>query len=1024
MCKIKYCLLQQGIARILLTVWLLASVSPDSALAAPWPHGAMGAATTTSPGDPSLASTPPPPGGQSSPGSFWGNSVASTPSMDAALQRQRPSSLLPRMIDKLTSRVWRPRPQVILKTPAGPVAEGVTEDSSSAVVASSPATPTLEELMSQEGVPKNDTLLKALDAAPPQEQCPWLEAAVKWFADQKIDALNPVAIQDYAVLARIQKTRGNSELLKRYFYSFCNKVKDRLFGEEALIQALSYALAHIDPAVFEDNPQPLLELGDNLLAKLDSKHEFKEADYPSARASLEALSQTLFLVREVAPHLNAKDGSLYQKFQEKLQAIANRSQYYPVCYQARLLKQTLRLLGDSNPDLESKLRRIGQGLLGAANLVAVGQGLATGELKPAEFQAGVAFLKNAAHGQCIRPKPWYERLLILEEKMLQCLEDQDLEAYPQPEELMKLVQAINSSNLKDRAVNKAPQYRQTLRFGIVMQLQTLALRGPTHEVRQDMIRRLIDLGQPKYWESDSEVMIGLLDSLALVAVQSQADQDRGAEAVMAHKALEALTTGAGATQWLSGEELAIKLHRLGEQANQYVPSCKDRLFSQIRAMRQPASGPLVRQMKEGLDKALEAIQNENQAQARQLRSMLSKVRDMFQTSLTPQQFHEGLDKVLQEVKLPKDTTPPAAIVQYFERAEHMLSKLKDDIQPSEPSITTQQFQAGIEKILQVIQGRQTVPTVPALSRQSSLDWLRAQIAAGKRPEDLYPLIQERLADPQKTFECSEQITLLTDCMRYGQVNAEEISGKDAVIVLGNTGAGKSTFINYLAGCQLEKKWYEDHDEDHDEDHESVLVVKSRASGGTRDEVMPIGHDRASKTFMPHIVEVDGWTYCDCPGFSDNRGAEINIANAVNIKQALSRAASIRIVILVDYQSLKVDRGNSFQDLLRTFIDLLESKENIAKHKESILLGISKGPRSNLTPEKLWKRIENFVSIPESLKCLKECVFQFNPLDPKSGWNHAECLAALDRLKKLENPSSILAVSLNADDLNTLNVFSE
>ena len=32
-------------------------------------------------------------------------------------------------------------------------------------------------------------------------------------------------------------------------------------------------------------------------------------------------------------------------------------------------------------------------------------------------------------------------------------------------------------------------------------------------------------------------------------------------------------------------------------------------------------------------------------------------------------------------------------------------------------------------------------------------------------------------------------------------------------------------------------------------------------------------------------------YCDCPGFLDNRGAEINIANACNIKQTIAQAAS-------------------------------------------------------------------------------------------------------------------------------------
>ena len=83
----------QFVARVLLAVWLLASVSPASTLATP--KRQMTPATTTSPQGSSLVSTPPtpPPGGilqlpPDSPGAFWGGSVASSPSIDAALQER------------------------------------------------------------------------------------------------------------------------------------------------------------------------------------------------------------------------------------------------------------------------------------------------------------------------------------------------------------------------------------------------------------------------------------------------------------------------------------------------------------------------------------------------------------------------------------------------------------------------------------------------------------------------------------------------------------------------------------------------------------------------------------------------------------------------------------------------------------------------------------------------------------------------------------------------------------------------
>ena len=601
---------QQFVARVLFIVWLLASVSPEGTLATPKRQPAMVPATTTSPGDPSLASAPPtpPPGGilqlpPDSPGSFWSSSVASSPAIDAALQRAQ--GIPARTIDKLTSRVWRPRPQEALRTPAGPVAEGVTEGSSSAVVASSPATlSALQQLMIQEGVPETETLVSALNTATPQEQCLWISGAIQWFIVQPVETLSlkPAAIRDYATLAHIHVTPENRHLLEGYLHSLCSKVKDGSFGEKPLIQALAYALAHIDIAVFADSdPQTLLTLGRSLLSKLDpSQRELRQEDYPSACASLEALFHTFLLIQKVAPdYLNVQDGRLYQHFRSSLQKIIDRAQYYPVRYQARILMQTLRLLEAPEPDLERNLRRVGQGLLGVlgvANLVAVGQGLAIGELKPAELQAGIALLQKAFERRRIQPEPWYSELLSLKEVMLQCLKGRDLRFYPEPAALEHRVQDIPAQCRKRERLaafvgaDKVNQYKQALRFGIVMQLRTLSLAGPTPEIRQGSIERLIALGQPSSWGSKTEVMAGLLESLALVATQSQSD--RAVEAAMAKAALSALITGTSAAQWLLGEELASKLQRLRDQTTQRTPSGEERLFIQVRQAPRPATTTL------------------------------------------------------------------------------------------------------------------------------------------------------------------------------------------------------------------------------------------------------------------------------------------------------------------------------------------------------------------------------------------------------------------------------------------------
>ena len=58
-----------------------------------------------------------------------------------------------------------------------------------------------------------------------------------------------------------------------------------------------------------------------------------------------------------------------------------------------------------------------------------------------------------------------------------------------------------------------------------------------------------------------------------------------------------------------------------------------------------------------------------------------------------------------------------------------------------------------------------------------------------------------------------------------------------------------------------------------------------------------------------------------PGFLDNRGAVINIANAINIKLALAAVASARVIVLINYHSLLADRANGVRQLATMLLDL-------------------------------------------------------------------------------------------------------
>ena len=165
---------------------------------------------------------------------------------------------------------------------------------------------------------------------------------------------------------------------------------------------------------------------------------------------------------------------------------------------------------------------------------------------------------------------------------------------------------------------------------------------------------------------------------------------------------------------------------------------------------------------------------------------------------------------------------------------------------------------------------------------------------------------------------------LSRIMHYldkGLAGIEKVKENDIFLVIGNTGSGKSTLINYAA-----------------------LNVDFKASGDTYltgvtkpipiDESKvgaKIGYSMTSETISAALYQGSSLNLLDCPGFIDNRGEDIRVSVSMNTRIAIQQAKSIKgVAVVIDVASLEVDRGNGLIELSKTLGRIFKNPTEINK----------------------------------------------------------------------------------------------
>jgi len=154
--------------------------------------------------------------------------------------------------------------------------------------------------------------------------------------------------------------------------------------------------------------------------------------------------------------------------------------------------------------------------------------------------------------------------------------------------------------------------------------------------------------------------------------------------------------------------------------------------------------------------------------------------------------------------------------------------------------------------------------------------------------------------------------------------------KDIVVLLGKTGAGKSTLVNFLAGKELKV-----------DTHDNIVLKNTHD-----DSAMKIGVTASSETILPKFINTDDLLLYDLPGFGETRGTALSLVEACFIKNIIENARAVRFVFVAGQDDITSERGKSFKELIEIIKKIVptESIENIS------LLVITKTKPGKNTPQ--------------------------------------------------------------------------
>lgn len=151
-----------------------------------------------------------------------------------------------------------------------------------------------------------------------------------------------------------------------------------------------------------------------------------------------------------------------------------------------------------------------------------------------------------------------------------------------------------------------------------------------------------------------------------------------------------------------------------------------------------------------------------------------------------------------------------------------------------------------------------------------------------------------------------------------------------ILVIGNTGSGKSTLVHYVAG-----------------DNSQIEAVKNGKKRGSFIIIDHLDKDinkttskTESRTLVPEMLAENGNVWYDCPGFADTRNETVEIATTFLIKSVIEHANFIKFVLVINYGSVDGENNNR-DDLDKLLKHTTQLVKNVKQFKRSFSMVATK-----------------------------------------------------------------------------------